>query len=44
MSQIEDCVGAVANLEFSAEELAAIDALAVDDNMINLWSMSSEDV
>ena len=44
VSQIEDCVGAVANTAFTADELAAIDALALDDNMINLWSMSSEDV
>ncbi|NNE88920.1 MAG: L-glyceraldehyde 3-phosphate reductase [Silicimonas sp.] len=44
VSQIEDCVGAVANTDFTSDELAAIDALAVDDNMINLWSMSSEDV
>ncbi|MEO9824318.1 MAG: L-glyceraldehyde 3-phosphate reductase [Paracoccaceae bacterium] len=44
VSQIEDCVGAVANTTFTSEELAAIDALALDDNMINLWSMSSEDV
>ena len=44
VSQIEDCAGAVANTEFTEEELAAIDALALDDNMINLWSMSSEDV
>jgi L-glyceraldehyde 3-phosphate reductase len=44
VSQIEDCVGAVDNTSFSDDELAAIDALSVDDNMINLWSMSSEDV
>ena len=44
VSQIEDCVGAVANMTFTSDELAAIDALALDDNMINLWSMSSEDV
>lgn len=44
VSQIEDCVGAVANMEFSADELAAIDAQALDDNLINLWARSSEEV
>ncbi|AXX99668.1 L-glyceraldehyde 3-phosphate reductase [Profundibacter amoris] len=39
--QIVDCVGAVGNLEFSAEELAEIDALAGDE-AINLWAQSSE--
>lgn len=41
-SQVEDCVGAVGNLEFSAEELAAIDKYADEEN-INLWAKSSED-
>ena len=40
-SQVEDCVGAVANLEFTAEELAEIDAYADEEN-INLWARSSE--
>ena len=44
VSQIEDCAGAVANLDFSAEELAAIDSLAVNDNLVNLWAKSSEEV
>ena len=44
VSQIEDCVGAVANMEFSDDELAAIDAQALDDNLINLWARSSEEV
>lgn len=39
--QIVDCVGAVDNLEFSAAELAEIDALAGDE-AINLWAQSSE--
>ena len=44
VSQIEDCVAAVGNLEFSDAELAAIDAEALDDNLINLWAKSSEEV
>ena len=44
VSQIEDCVGALGNLEFSEVELAAIDELSVTDNLINLWSVSSEEV
>ena len=43
VSQIEDCVGALGNLAFSAAELAAIDDLAFEDG-VNLWAMSSEDV
>lgn len=39
--QIEDCVGALANLEFSPSELAEIDAHARDAD-INLWARSSE--
>ncbi|QMU56916.1 MAG: L-glyceraldehyde 3-phosphate reductase [Boseongicola sp.] len=42
--QIEDCVGAVASLEFSASELAAIDELAKEPDGLNLWSRSSEGV
>ena len=38
--QVEDCVGALANLRFSSEELAEIDQYAVDSN-VNLWSKSS---
>lgn len=39
--QVIDCAGAVANLDFSAEELEAIDELA-DEEAINLWARSSE--
>lgn len=38
--QITDCVGALKNLDFSAEELAAIDAVA-EEPAINLWARSS---
>ena len=44
VSQIEDCVAAVGNLEFTDAELAAIDEQAVNDNLINLWAKSSEEV
>lgn len=40
-SQIEDCAGAVANLEFTADELAEIDRISSEEE-INLWAMSSE--
>jgi len=40
-SQVVDCVGAVSNLTFTAEELAAIDE-AADEEKINLWALSSE--
>lgn len=40
-SQITDCAGAVARLDFTPDELSAIDALAFDAG-INLWSASSE--
>ena len=39
--QVLDCAGAVDNLDFSADELAQIDALAGDE-AINLWARSSE--
>ena len=42
-SQIEGCVGALANLDFSAEELAEIDQYATEEP-INLWAKSSEGV
>ncbi len=38
---VVDCVGAVGNLEFSAQELALIDDYA-DEEKINLWARSSE--
>ncbi|MEM9970628.1 MAG: L-glyceraldehyde 3-phosphate reductase [Pseudomonadota bacterium] len=44
VSQIEDCVGAVANTAFTEAELAAIDELAAADGEMNLWSRSSEEV
>jgi len=44
VSQIEDCVGAVANTEFTSNELAKIDELAAADSEINLWARSSEEV
>ena len=40
-SQVEDCVGAIGNLDFTAEELALIDTYA-DEGKINLWAASSE--
>jgi L-glyceraldehyde 3-phosphate reductase len=40
-AQVEDCVGAVGNLDFTAEELAEIDRYADEEN-INLWARSSE--
>ncbi len=38
--QVEDCVGALANLSFGKGELAEIDQHAVDSNL-NLWATSS---
>ena len=38
--QVEDCVGALANLHFDDKELLEIDRYAVDSD-INLWSASS---
>jgi L-glyceraldehyde 3-phosphate reductase len=40
--QIIDCVGALGNLDFTAEELAQIDAIA-EEKDINLWAKSSAD-
>jgi L-glyceraldehyde 3-phosphate reductase len=40
-SQVEDCVGAVGNLDFTAAELKRIDEYA-DEEKINLWAKSSE--
>jgi L-glyceraldehyde 3-phosphate reductase len=39
--QVEDCVGAIKNLEFTAEELAEIDRYATDAG-VNLWAKSAE--
>jgi L-glyceraldehyde 3-phosphate reductase len=40
-SQVEDCVKAIDNLDFTPEELAEIDRYA-DEEKINLWARSSE--
>lgn len=40
-SQVTDCAGAIANLDFTAEELALIDRYA-DEEQINLWAKSAE--
>ncbi|OZA13230.1 MAG: hypothetical protein B7Y02_06320 [Rhodobacterales bacterium 17-64-5] len=40
--QVEDCAGAIQSLTFTADELAAIDAIA-EDKDLNLWAASSED-
>ena len=40
-TQVVDCAGAVANLDFTVEELAEIDRYA-DEEAINLWARSSE--
>src|SRR5579871_2455291 len=42
VAQLEDSLGALANLDFSDEELAAIDASATDSG-INLWARSSSE-
>ncbi|WP_322890195.1 MULTISPECIES: L-glyceraldehyde 3-phosphate reductase [unclassified Yoonia] len=40
-SQVTDCAGAIANLDFTADELALIDRYA-DEEQINLWAQSAE--
>jgi len=40
---VVDCVGAVANTSFTADELARIDAIAEEPDL-NLWARSSEGV
>ena len=40
-SQVEDCVGAVSNLDFTAAELKQIDEYAGEEK-INLWAKSSD--
>ncbi|PWR03281.1 L-glyceraldehyde 3-phosphate reductase [Meridianimarinicoccus roseus] len=42
-SQVVDCAGVVANMDFTSEELGKIDALATEED-INLWARSSEGV
>lgn len=39
--QVTDCAGAIANLDFTPEELTEIDLYA-DEEQINLWARSSE--
>lgn len=39
--QVVDCAGAIRNLDFTAEELARIDAIS-EEREINLWARSSE--
>ncbi len=39
--QVVDCAGAVANLAFTADELARIDAIA-EEKDLNLWATSSQ--
>ena len=41
VQQLEDNVGAIANLDLTGEELAEIDSHATDSD-INLWSASSD--
>jgi L-glyceraldehyde 3-phosphate reductase len=41
--QVVDCVGAVANTSFTADELARIDAIAEEPDL-NLWARSSKGV
>ncbi|MFT7476556.1 MAG: L-glyceraldehyde 3-phosphate reductase, partial [Verrucomicrobiales bacterium] len=41
VAQVDDSVGAIQNLAFSEDELAAIDRYATDAG-INLWAASSE--
>ena len=40
-SQVEDCAGAVNNLDFTQDELELIDRYA-DEEQINLWAQSAE--
>ena len=40
VAQLEDSLGALAKLDFSAEELAEIDRYATESD-INLWARSS---
>jgi L-glyceraldehyde 3-phosphate reductase len=42
VEQLEDNLGALGNLDFSAGELAAIDEYATTDEDVNLWKRSSE--
>ncbi len=39
--QVEDCAGAIRNLDFTAEELGQIGAIA-EEKEINLWAKSAD--
>lgn len=41
--QLEDNLGALSNLDFSDEELAAIDERAVDSSEVNLWAEQTKE-
>jgi L-glyceraldehyde 3-phosphate reductase len=41
VEQLNDTLGALSNLDFSADELAEIDKYATDDDDVNLWARSS---
>ncbi len=41
--QVVECAGAVANTDFTTQEIARIDALCADVGNINLWARSSEE-
>ena len=40
-AQIDECLGALANLQFSADELAEIDRVAIEGEL-NIWAQSSD--
>jgi L-glyceraldehyde 3-phosphate reductase len=40
--QVEDCAGAIRNLNFTPDELAQIDAIS-EEKAVNLWAKSSSD-
>jgi L-glyceraldehyde 3-phosphate reductase len=40
--QVEDCAGAIQNLDFTPDELAEIDAIS-EEKAVNLWAKSSSD-
>jgi L-glyceraldehyde 3-phosphate reductase len=40
--QVEDCAGAITNLDFTADELARIDRIS-EEKAVNLWAKSSSD-
>jgi L-glyceraldehyde 3-phosphate reductase len=42
VQQLEDNIAAIDRLEFSPDELAAIDAIATDDPGVDLWRAQSQ--